>query len=565
MYKFKDVYDISLYRNIIIDNLPNLISTINHLQNKIKLLENDIIQANYNNDKCSKLREQLKTCNDACNDANDKFGKYLNLSDMIFSQIKEEDLNNEMLDLLNSVIIGNNKITRDSKITPIVGSSKWKIHKYPSDIDMMQIYVVTSISRDRTLEIAAKDIVNMVKQIQQKSKATGDIFLADAKIGLNIAFDPFIKSLGTLKVSGYETTELIEYFENIVPNFNSAQAKIELNKIKKIMKLVDFDQINNLLNTTGMTGKIYTEIYNIIRKYYILRWNSDEIILGYKKIYNNDGSMYDHIKLITALNHDTVTKFDIWGNFNDRYVEISNIVAIKWINKNSGDKILIGKQLRNIDERFDEDIDFFSSKEHEKCVKLAKRIWNRGVFHCTTLLHQFDPTQFYIIKKLFLLFTTDINIFSQIKADIELLENALNKIDNLKLSYEKFIKFLFRQIDNIPYKMFKMVYIPKQDYEESFKIVKTNLDDLFNFLTKKAQENDPTITNYMSITDIIFSNIINNTQNKEQIIKYLDNIKKILISEQEKVFCKYLNEYKLHPRTQNSLVPIKYSFNYLNL
>lgn len=495
----------------------------------------------------------------------------MNPINMIDYKLRGDHLDTEMLDLLNSNIIGStNKITKESDMTPIVGSSKWKIHKYPGDIDMLQIYVVKGLSKQEVYHKVAKEIIKAMKELKEKTISTDNIFLSDAKIGLNIAFNQFIESLGKLKTS-YQTVDLIEYFEKDIPGYDQTNAKNNLDNIKNLISISDFNTINKHLDSNVMTGKIYTDIYKIIRKYYILRWTIDEIISGIKYILNYDNTIFKIVTLEECLDHDTIIKFDVWGSFAQRYIELTNIILIKWVYYNSQtgkeDFMFLGKKMKNIDESYNHDIDYYSSKEHENCVKLAKRIWNRGMHHISTSKN-FDPTQFLILKKLFLLFTTDINIFSQMKADIELLQNALDKMNILGLTYQKFIKFLFLQIDRIPYNMFRMVYIPKENYENTLKLAQFHLTAISSFIINQAQKIVGTtkkITTYNDISDQVFINIINYPQNLQFIKEHLDEISHTLSKEQNQVFCKYLNEHKLHPRIDGSLVHIKYSYNYLNL
>lgn len=483
----------------------------------------------------------------------------------VFESLKGKYLDPEMMDIINSIIIGdNNKVTTESQNTPIVGSSKWKIFKYPSDIDMMQIYKIKAKDVNTALNMFIMDLIKTLYELLNKSLTKKNIFLADSKIGLDMRFSNFIKSLGTLqKTTLNDNIDLIEFFETEIPNYNQMNCINELLLIQPFIKPDDHSKILSILNTAHrMTGPIFRSIYEIIRKYYVLRWKIDEI-LEQKKVINNIDNSQHIIHLNECLLHNTKIKFDIWGEFNGRYTEITNLILLQWVNSATLEEKVIGLELENYELGIVKDLLYYSHPDHLNCVKLTKRIWNRAIYHCNP--NNIDPTQYSIIKILYPLFNLDINIISQAKADIELLINALEKKNDLKLSYESFIKHLFDQVDDITYKLFRTITLSNKKFDQLSDLVSKNMKQIFNILIVSAREHNQNIDNYTEITDQIFDSIYMNKGNIQKIIDILNVIDKELKTQQNTIYCNYVNDFKLNPQQEGSIIHLKYTPNYLNL
>lgn len=484
----------------------------------------------------------------------------------VFEQLKGKYLDPNMMEMVNNIIIGDkNKVNDESLKTPIVGSSNWKIFKYPSDIDMMQIYRIKTPKSVNVLNLFILDLVKTMYELKNKSLTEQNIYFADSKIGFDVRFDNFIRSLGTLqKTTLNDSVDLIMLFEKTVPNYDQGETIRQLQLIQNFIKRDDYEKILVTLQavTTGnMTGTIYGSIFDIIRKYYLLRWKIDEIIAQEKTVTNNDGSIHK-ISLIDCLTHNTKIKFDIWGKYNGRYTEITNLILLQWVNTsvNPPTEQFIGLQMENYDLSVAKDLEYYSHPDHRNCVKLTKRLWNRAIYHCRQ--NNIDPTQYYIIKIIYPLFNIDINVISQIKADIELLLTALKKRTELGLSYQHFIRHLFNQISDISYKIFKMVSLPSNKYDAIVTMTSNNLEAIFNLIKENIRT---PIEKYDDITDEQFNALMSDPQIASKINEYLDTIDNELKKEQNNIYCKFVTDFNLDPRVTNSIVAINYTYNYLNL
>ena len=166
-----------------------------------------------------------------------------------------------------------------------------------------------------------------------------------------------------------------------------------------------------------MSGNNYFEIYAVIRKHRLLRWLISDLLNGYKvkPSYNNTPPYV--IQLEDAVTHNTATKIDLWAKVGPRWTELTNFFIFKYGNNETlGFKFDV-----STDDTIKYDILFYSSPAHEKNTKLAKRIWARAIGHLSKCAKNgvinyncIDPTQAYIIKKLYPVFSADINKISQI-------------------------------------------------------------------------------------------------------------------------------------------------------
>lgn len=69
----------------------------------------------------------------------------------------------------------------------------------------------------------------------------------------------------------------------------------------------------------------YDYVYDTIRNRFLLRWNKDELLDGYKIL--SDGSKY---LLAKALRDETIVKIDLISLVNHKYVEVTNIVSLQY-------------------------------------------------------------------------------------------------------------------------------------------------------------------------------------------------------------------------------------------
>lgn len=482
----------------------------------------------------------------------------------ILVPITGSDLSQELIDILNLISISD--VSKSSSNTHIVGSFRWKAHKYPGDIDMMEIFKVNADNENEAARLIKKELQKMANDIQLNQQ----VRLADFKSGVDIRFEGLIKSMGTLQ-RDYVLVDMIEYFEKDIPNYDRKKCESELNKLVDYgaLDIKTRDVIYKILPYDKMTGKYYFEIYKLIRKYRLLRWSLNDIIQGYKIKPSFNTAPPFVIQLEDAIKHKTATKIDIWTKIGIRWTEVTNFFVFQYT-KNGSYKIEpLGYTFdKGIDEAIALDIMFYSSPGHEKNPKLAKRIWNRAVTHVSKCLKDnivnydcIDPTQWFILKKIYPIFSSDINKISQIVGDIELFGNALDKRKELNISYNFMFKDLLTSLESIPESIFRILHLGLNDKEMEAigNSIKLAIDHIFKTIKAKTNVDD-----YRLITDLKWDEYLNN-ENTHIIQHYLETIENILKKKQDDYIKQFLIANKLHPGYNGNIIKFDYTWNYLNL
>lgn len=236
-----------------------------------------------------------------------------------------------------------NLITFSDSTEP-VGSFKYKVHRYPGDIDIFEPVKICC-----TREKALNEISRELKDIANKVQKSKTIFWGDFKAGLDMKFQPE-------------------------------------------------DRDN-----------------------YIVRWTADEIIAGKKRIASGKT-----LTLEEAITHKTIIKLDLWAPVNGNYTEITNFFLFVWTDGNGNDEVL-NAPLEDRLISLQHDIEKYSSKEHWKPLKLAKRLWNKALF-------QKDRS---MTQKLYPLFSSGAAIVNQVAGECETLAFMYRKLSDSALPKEK--------------------------------------------------------------------------------------------------------------------------------
>lgn len=207
-------------------------------------------------------------------------------------------------------IINNVKlITIDDKdIINLFGSASYRIQPFPADIDISEIYE-EKLSRKQLINKFSKKLKNVIRNILKSNFH----FITEIKIGLD---DRYIFNIGSC-VDGVYKPDINNILINTDNLFNN-----------KLLSMEDYTQVNNIMdlaikNNGLLNSYEYDLIFNIFRKYYILRWTADEVLMGKKRIINK------YISIEDALNSETMTKIDMITKINgDKIVEITNFILL---------------------------------------------------------------------------------------------------------------------------------------------------------------------------------------------------------------------------------------------
>ena len=164
-----------------------------------------------------------------------------------------------------------------------------------------------------------------------------------------------------------------------------------------------------------------------------------------------------------CLQHQTITKMDIWAPINNNYTEITNFYYLIFKNKD-GKITFLCKELDNYIGSLDNDIYQYESIEFRNSLKLAKRIWIKY-----NLLNK-DR----LLTKLYPLFKSSAAKLNQIKEEMlvvnDLLNRYINQIDkNLNKNFIKHVlPILKNQIEGFKIRINDIFEI-ELDYKKIFK------------------------------------------------------------------------------------------------
>ena len=243
----------------------------------------------------------------------------------------------------------------------------------------------------------------------------------------------------------------------------------------------------------------YETISEIIRKHYIVRWNSKEIKKGYKILPNSNikYSLEEAINNVSPINIEILSvvngKFIDESNFFYLCFEDNGIVKIVNFPQHSIDdsKTFIFESLAGSIESL------YYSKLHFNLLKVAKRYYSLGrILNDDTLLKKVSP-----------LLNSDIGYIGQIKSEIGTIMKVIEKVKVFP------IKILKNQIQQLKYRISNIINISQNNLER----INCHLDALY-FARMDTNNRLDLIEEFKSITGIL-EYIINRSS-----FEYLENV-----------------------------------------
>ena len=425
-----------------------------------------------------------------------------------------------------------NMITSGEDITP-VGSSKYKIHRYPGDIDMYE-----EIKSCCSLKDASKDIKQKLQVVVRQIVKEPSIYLADFKAGIDDRYTIYIGELDAYnKINNYKAVTI--------------KKKIILLKKQQLFSNKEFMNAMKLVKSNPTIEEWHT-LEDFIHTFYIIRWEADEIIDGYKNIrdtVDKKGNELGTIKinLNDAIQAKSVCKLDIWALINGRYIEITNFLVFIYID-NKGHEHIININIDNYILNMIKDLKKYGKGGYKyNSLKYAKRLWS--------LANTLDETK--KLQLLFPLFSSGAAILYQINAEIEVLIEMLEEIEDKPLTKKQLKEALKNQTKGVKFitmEAAKVIQSPVPliiDQIENFKsrvgLVYEQFDDseqLFNIVNNIVHFYRSKKKNYL------------NQKEKQIIINHLKEIESIIQHYVDAYASKYLAQYHLDDVHQyDSIIP----------
>ena len=402
------------------------------------------------------------------------------------------------------------KFNQNLNLKP-VGSFKYRIHSYPSDIDLFEKYEDCCDLEQTCAKLAAK-----FKKIAVLLKKQDTIFLGEVKLGFDM--DTFV-DYGELdyknkKIKGYNYDNLKDYLVKMLDN--------------KYISQITYKKLNTLLKNKPSMREFYI-IHEEFRKLFILRWNINELSDGYKTIRGKK------ITLEECFQHQTITKIDIWAPINNNYTEITNFYYILFKNK-EGKTTFLCKELKNYKLSLDNDIGQYASTEFRNSLKVAKKLWIRSNLISNNK----------ILEKLYPLFNSDCSKLNQVKEELKVVNDILTRyIDKTDNNLNR----------NFPYKVAPII----KGQVEGFKV---RINDIFdiNIDYKKAFD---LLNKNTTLLDSLLTKPNKKTQTKTQTKKNISStsLNKVIDNNTQlvKLFEIYIEEYAYNYLTKNKIFRMKKS------
>ena len=245
-----------------------------------------------------------------------------------------------------------NLVTIQEDINP-VGSQKFKVARYPGDIDIMEP-IKECCSETGVINGVAKSI----KKIAQIIRDTPKVYLGDFKAGLDDRYGIDIGEVNAYdKVIGYNRESVIEALDNLYD-----------------LNLLNSDELGQAFNliTKRFSRKSWEKLQKFVKKYHVVRWNLDELISGKKQIGPENNSIT--LTLKDALKVETITKLDLWAKVDGRYTEITNFFLMSYYDS-EGNENPISPPLTGYNERIIKDLKHYGQGTYYQPLKMAKRLW----------------------------------------------------------------------------------------------------------------------------------------------------------------------------------------------
>lgn len=290
-----------------------------------------------------------------------------------------------------------------------VGTFKYKLFKYPGDIDIFER--IEGCTSDDNRGITSRLCFN---EGRIYAAHTIQSIVQDIIEGHNIIFVEF--------KAGYDFRYKIYtgIVNGTIEDFDPVLVQRDIDNLYQ-SGLIDHHEHNILcsLLLDHSNGNII-KINEILRDYWVVRWTAEEVLQGYKVLRGNY-----RLYLDVALTQGSIVKLDTIAYIDSRFVEVTNFLVISIDNK------IVSQELGDYQQSLT--MDFYKYFDNNT-LKAIKRLWMLLVFkrrNCD--LERFRD-----------LFSSHIALYSQILADIEtaitLIERDLDY--DCRLLYQSLIQRL---------------------------------------------------------------------------------------------------------------------------
>jgi len=346
-------------------------------------------------------------------------------------------------------IVKNMNLLRIDKRNPknmfVIGSSSFRIPIYPSDTDFFE-KVSHGDTKKECIQFFKRNIQRVVKEIKNKKNS----YLMEVKCGVDKRYD---FKIGTCN-------------NNVFTPDKDLLGLVETMFNMKLFSNSEFDTIMDILDNAFKDQLGFETIGQIKRKHYIVRWNSTEILKGYKFLDNNGGKYI----LEEAIDNVSPINIEMLSIMNNKISDSSNFFYLTYEHNNKDYIINTSSEaLLNFEHFFTENLkgaieQSAYSKFDYNPMKLAKRYFSLGVFIKNSNL----------LDKVSEIINSRAGLIYQLKSEIATVMKGIEHIKNIP------IRILKEQIQNIKYRMANVLEIPQT--------ILIELDNVLDKLDKVAYD-----------------------------------------------------------------------------
>ncbi len=384
--------------------------------------------------------------------------KNINITGKKFKVLQTRDfdgLNKDTLEIIHIITM--------NEYTHPVGSFKYRAHRFPGDIDIMERVKGCCNVKEASMKFAKK-----LKNIAQHVINNKGMYWADAKVGIDIRFNIDIGEFSTKR--GH--AEIL--------NYHSDKIRTKLSLVHKLLPNSEYVALVKLVKNKPTVTE-WEELKDKLREHYIVRWTANEIISGWKFLRGKH-----KITLVEALTHNSIVKVDLWAKVQGRYNETTNFFLVIAVDKN-GKETVINQSMGDRLEGLDSDIQKYkNSKAHYNSLKMAKRIWNKAIFKQDNRM----------LEKLYPLFGSDVAHLNQIVGESEVIRNMITK-----LKFPPY-KDLMEQIDGFKRRINDASFLPNFNTKDLYNLINEIIDKYIrdkghhvdhSFITRKLEKLEETL------------------------------------------------------------------------
>jgi hypothetical protein len=296
----------------------------------------------------------------------------------------------------------------ESDTVDIFGSYIYKDQLYASDIDIYEEYnsLHDIVQTSETFFLHFK---KMVKRVL----STPLVYYSETKCGIDERYNINIGecSSGVYKPSHYLAKEVDSLYA------------------RNLLEKEDYDILQQTIHKNKHGGDDYDIVNFILRKYYILRWSSDEILRGYKLLRGNV-----RFKMIDGLQQDSLVKIDIWSYVNNKLLEITNVYLLSFTKNKKLHNIQAHNDPKSLTEQIEK---FYYSNMWYNPFKVQKRSFS--YLRQARESPNFDPSLEDILNRISEVVSGQISSLYQNKAEIDTTILLLEKYGHKAITDELFI------------------------------------------------------------------------------------------------------------------------------